>query len=611
MLNVLLAVALADALRTMYDTRDYAGAIDIGRAYVTAAPDDLELRAVYIHNLMQDDALKARAMADAMRAAHPESKWTWLAAAYTAEPGEVALAREIAAKLQGETSDEFVVARADMLDAANEHDAALKLVENGKSARLLVEKARLLRARRETEEQALAVYAEARKADPAFVGAWYEPGFLLKFMRRAEEAKPLLDEAARLAPYSVRLHMQDRASIERLLRERDQPMVLYWAMRASHDLGEEELACALEERLRREAPDSQWALYLIKGRDILDYPYRRDPDAINDAVRVVLTTGKNLTDDEVRSLAHRITRRPLAYAAMQAAAEKLADRKLDLEYAESLARQSGELLATDPDYINAESAYPRAVPHDTLGWVLLAQGRLAEAEKELTTAYALYPDVPHFALHLGKLYEAQGKLVRAEQVYREGVMVKSNGPNPNRPALEALFQKQHKTLKGFDTYFKRVTAKGTAGNKQKILAQRVKNPKTAPQFRLKTLQGKTVSLADLRGKLVVVNFWGVWCGWCVKEMPDLQKLASAYAHDPQVSVLTIDTDQDVKTVEKFMAEKKFSLPVLLDDGFVHRAGIDVFPTTWFLDRQGRIAFNVTGWSEKLVDEYAWRIEALR
>jgi hypothetical protein len=51
--------------------------------------------------------------------------------------------------------------------------------------------------------------------------------------------------------------------------------------------------------------------------------------------------------------------------------------------------------------------------------------------------------------------------------------------------------------------------------------------------------------------------------------------------------------------------------VLIDDGYLAKAGVFAFPTTWFLDREGRIAFDVEGWTKELVEEFSWRIEALR
>ena len=69
---------------------------------------------------------------------------------------------------------------------------------------------------------------------------------------------------------------------------------------------------------------------------------------------------------------------------------------------------------------------------DTLGWVLLARGKTKEAEKELTAAHGLYPESASIAWHLGRVFEAQKMIAKAEQLYREGLSLQSDGTNPNR-----------------------------------------------------------------------------------------------------------------------------------------------------------------------------------
>jgi hypothetical protein len=78
-----------------------------------------------------------------------------------------------------------------------------------------------------------------------------------------------------------------------------------------------------------------------------------------------------------------------------------------------------------------------------------------------------------------------------------------------------------------------------------------------------------------------------------------------------VVILTINNDQDVSSVRKWMAEQKYDFHVLLDDGFVRKNSIQAFPTTWFLDRNGRIAYEKEGWTGKLLQEFSWRVEELK
>jgi len=120
-----------------------------------------------------------------------------------------------------------------------------------------------------------------------------------------------------------------------------------------------------------------------------------------------------------------------------------------------------------------------------------------------------------------------------------------------------------------------------------------------------------VDSGRLRGRVLVVNYWGTWCGPCVAEMPEFQKFHEKYKNDPGVAVVTIDNDPNPDDVRTWMAKHKYDFPVLLDDGYVGKSGIHAFPTTWFVDPTGKIDFVKVGWSESLAEEFGWRVEALR
>ena len=108
-------------------------------------------------------------------------------------------------------------------------------------------------------------------------------------------------------------------------------------------------------------------------------------------------------------------------------------------------------------------------------------------------------------------------------------------------------------------------------------------------FTLTAIDGKTYSLKDLRGKMVVVNFWATWCPPCRKEMPDLEDLSKRY-RDQGLLVLAI-SDEAADTVKPFIAKQGYTVPVLLDpDRKVNRAfHVEGIPKTFVFDRQGKLA----------------------
>jgi len=110
----------------------------------------------------------------------------------------------------------------------------------------------------------------------------------------------------------------------------------------------------------------------------------------------------------------------------------------------------------------------------------------------------------------------------------------------------------------------------------------------APDFTLTTLDGDEISLAELRGKPVVLNFWATWCNPCQREMPALQATAEEYADD--VVVLGIDQGESAAIVRPFIEEYGISYPIPLDTKFEVASLYNVrgLPTTFFIDRDGVI-----------------------
>lgn len=104
--------------------------------------------------------------------------------------------------------------------------------------------------------------------------------------------------------------------------------------------------------------------------------------------------------------------------------------------------------------------------------------------------------------------------------------------------------------------------------------------------------GQPVALADLRGKVVVVNFWFIRCPYCIEEMPNFKKLTAAYAGNPDVVFVSLARDK-AAPLQKFLAERgDFGFAVLPEMGDVARQfGVLGYPTTAVIDRQGRFRYD--------------------
>ena len=139
----------------------------------------------------------------------------------------------------------------------------------------------------------------------------------------------------------------------------------------------------------------------------------------------------------------------------------------------------------------------------------------------------------------------------------------------------------------------------------------------APAFELRDLSGKTVTLKQYEGKVVVLNFWTKTCGPCLEEMPEIAELSKVLRDKPDVAVITISIDETAQeasgTLKSILKEDPPFITLMDPENKIVKGkfGTTLFPETWIIDKRGVIRARFDGakeWSNPAVVEY---VEQLR
>lgn len=131
----------------------------------------------------------------------------------------------------------------------------------------------------------------------------------------------------------------------------------------------------------------------------------------------------------------------------------------------------------------------------------------------------------------------------------------------------------------------------------------------APDYSFVTLDGKFLSFADLKGKVVVLDFWATWCSPCVAALPALQRLAKKLAGEPFVLV-SLSGDADGGRLRDFLAKHPADWPQVWDQKkeTSHQFQVTALPTYFVLDPEGRVLWRRTGWGGTTAGELSGTVQ---